>query len=77
MEAKGGCVLPDSGVFVQPFFKVAEGALQAQFAPGPSEKQQHLSSYREGTENMICSVVLIKENKQADGFVFIYFLCRL
>lgn len=24
MQSKGGCVLPDSGVFVQPFFKGAE-----------------------------------------------------
>lgn len=60
--AKEGCVLPHSGVFVQPFFKGAEDfpAVALQFAPGPSEKQhQHLSN-REGTENTIHSAVCLK-----------------
>lgn len=76
IQAKGGCVLLDSGVFVQPFFKGAEDFP----APGPSEKQHQHSSYRMRTKNMIHSAVfemLTKENKLANGFVFIYFLWRL
>lgn len=60
--AEGGCVLPDSAVFVQPLFEGAEGfpAVALQFAPGRSEKQHQHAIYREATENTIHSAVCLK-----------------
>lgn len=65
--------------FCSHFLKGAEDfpAAALQFAPGPSEKQhQQRGDWKHDPLRRVFEM-LTKENKPANGFVFIYFLCRL